>query len=914
MQSFLEKIAQELVKAAPYYNKIVVLPNKRSGVFLKKALIELEQKPVLTPQIVSIQEFITSLSPYQSADWLTLLFEFFQVYKKVYQDKAQTFDEFIKWGSPILTDFNEIDAFNVDAKEVFTYIHEVKKIEDWQLKPDSPKPVKDYLQFYASLYDLYAGLQKQLDQKKIGYSGMISRKVAEQISELSKKFEAGQIIFAGFNALTNTEETIIKELLQQDKAKIFWDADSYYMKPPFEAGKFLRKHQQTFPTFHWLSHHFSEPKNIEIIGVPGNSTQAQAVAQIIDNKLKAQETSLDNIAVVLNEDELLLPVLNAIPSNIDAVNVTLGLGLQQVPISSLFTQILQIHADREQYGQYNIDSIINLWRQSFFIDLLAPNEKEAVNKVLQQLESYKTNQISTKNWQLLIQDSLALFTRFFKSRLSVTELLQMFIDLIDSLSTQQLNEINQLALVSLEKIFVQLQEFIRQTNEIKNIKTLKMLFDRFLFKERLAFEGEPLEGLQIMGILETRLLDFEQVIITSMNEGIIPKGKNERSVIPFELKKHFGLPQHNEHNAVIAYHFYRLLQRAKKITLIYNTAENGMGNAEPSRFITQLENELNPEVHHIQKTTLNLSAAMHTLEPEHIKKTDKSLEILRKIAAKGFSPSALSNYISNPVKYYQKYILGLEDSEPLSDVIPAYAMGNIIHNVMETLYTDKLGKILQKSDLEQMLQTYESLSLQYFIKESFGPDAPVKQDLIQGKNLIIFEIIKQNIKDLLKLDLKLIKQGHQLEIVSLEKELRAKLPIAGQDVYIRGKVDRIDRLNGYLRIIDYKTGKVENQEISIGKKSTLSNLIADENKAKLFQLLTYAWLYYKSGGILTTDIPFATGILSTRRLKSGLLQASVFGSTQIDVPVLKEFEEQLVALVTEILNPDVPFIEKESKY
>ncbi len=910
MEKFLHKVARELIKSGEYYRKIVVLPNKRSGIFLKKALIDIEQKPVLAPQIVSIQDFIDSLSDLRQTDQLHLLFHFFQAYKAIFKDKSQSFDEFINWALPILSDFNELDAFDVNAKEVFTYINEVKKIEDWQLKPEQPKLISDYLKFYESLYDLYVKFKERLIEQNLAYTGMISRNVAQQIEQIARKFQDKQIIFAGFNALTATQEKIIKYLVDNNKATIYWDADEYYMKQGFEAGKFLMNHYGNFKNFKWIDKHFDQSKKIEMIAVPGKVTQVQAIAKIL-----SENTSSDlETAIVLNEEDLLLPLINSLPRNIDTVNVTLGLSLYQLPVVQVFLQLVKLYFEKEKYGRFHIDTIINFIHLPYFENILKENEHLANQQLLENLTRFKTNLISGDLIFQILENSGSFFKKIIVKNIDVIKLLNIFSELLLFISEKDLPDLDKPAVVKLEKTFEYLRNFIIETGEINDMKTFQVLLNRLLHQERLNFEGEPLQGLQIMGILETRLLDFKHVILTSMNEGVIPNGKTLRSIIPFELKKHFGLPLHYDQNAIIAYHFYRLIQRAEKVTLIYVDDNSGFGSGEVSRFLIQLKNELKP-MHQITERNLEFSSSLLPAPLLEVNKDQRIMNKIKEIAKNGFSPSALTTYIRNPLLFYKSKILELEPAEPVGESIPANIMGNIIHQVLEKLYEPVINKVLTLTDFDLMLERYEKISLQQFIAHSFGENVPVNIDLISGKNLIVFEIIKKNVKDIILRDKRVVATGNNLEIIRLEQYYKLKLPVNNQEVYIKGFVDRIDRLNGKIRIIDYKTGKVDNKEISLyGKDKDLSALLQPENSGKLFQLLTYAWLYFHSGQISTSDLPFTAGIISTRHQKSGLLQANIFGQTDIDTGIINEFEKVLINLTTEILNPAIPFVETDAEY
>ena len=910
MTTFLQNIASELIKAGDYHQKIVVMPNKRSGVFLRKALVEAEQKVILSPQIFSIQSFINHLAPYRMLDSLELLFDFFQVYREKHADNSQSFEEFMRWASPILTDFDEIDAYHVDAKEVFTYINEVKKLEDWQLQPDSPKLVSEYLQFYASLYDLYRGLHKKLEEKNSAYQGMNSRWVANHIDDLMKDFADEQIIFAGFNALTHTEKIIIDKLIENNKAKIFWDADKYYMNPGFEAGKFMLQNQKNFPDFKWIFDEFDKPKEIEIIGVPGKSTQAQVVTENLLKMVENEEDLLET-AVVLNETDLLLPFVNSLPAGIDTVNITLGLPLTHLPVTSLFSQFVKLFYEYEQYGRFNVDTLVGLIHQTYLEQILSPEEQKSNRVLLQQLFQFKTKLISGKFWMEILEHSGSYLNKFFAGGYEFQNLLRIFFDLIDFLSGKNLSGLDRLALVKMEKLLQYLQDFNTKTGEIKSIRTFQFLFNQILQQERLAFEGEPLEGLQVMGLLETRLLDFKHVILTSVNEGVLPKSNNERSIIPFELKKHFGLPMPNDKTAVTAYHFYRLLQRAEKITLLYNTDTGGLGGAEQSRFITQLENELDATKHKITRKQLVLPAEITPGEKQEIKKNDFVQKQLERKAESGyFSVSALSTYIRNPLIFYKRYILKLEEADDISEAIPSHTMGSIIHDVMEELYKHQTGKLLSLNDFLPMLKSYENLCLKYFIKHSFGEDVPVNKNLIEGKNLIAFEIIKKNVKDILLSDKKLVEKSNDLEIVSVEEEIIVPLELNGKKIRLIAYIDRVDRLNGKLRIIDYKTGSVK----SLLLKEDMEEVIRRPDRAKVFQLLTYAWIYRQAGKLKPEDFPFQTGILSTLHIKNEVMTPIIFGNDEIDEKILDEFEKYLKILLEEIYDKDIPFVETDSPY
>ncbi|MEM1001500.1 MAG: PD-(D/E)XK nuclease family protein, partial [Bacteroidota bacterium] len=454
-------------------------------------------------------------------------------------------------------------------------------------------------------------------------------------------------------------------------------------------------------------------------------------------------------------------------------------------------------------------------------------------------------------------------------------------------------------------LFNKLNDLNKHYGYLKSLESLYVVYKELLNSETLDFKGEPLRGLQIMGMLESRALDFETVIITSVNEGILPGGKTPNSVIPFEIKLEYNLPTYKEKDAVYTYHFYRLLQRAKNVHLIYNTEIDTLKGGEKSRFINQLEVEA---IHNIKHQVLSADVTFETPELKTISKNQAIVSKLMEVGQSGFSPSALTKYVRNPLEYYYQYVLGVKETETVEEYIAANTLGTILHESLETLYKPFIGKALTIEALTKSKGSISKIVDQGFI-EHYG-----KGNYDSGKNLIAFEVAKRYLHNFIASEQQSLRQGHIIKIVALEYEDKVTIPIKGLDqtIQLKGTVDRIDLFNGQLRIIDYKTGRVNAVDVAI---YDWEELITDYGKSKAFQLLCYAYIYWKSTGV---SLPIEAGIISFKNLKSGVLKfgekPSVRGKLDplITEDTLLQFEELASQLILEILDVNQPFKEKET--
>ena len=918
MNSFIFDVLQNLKeKDEDFSNLCFVLPSKRAGVFLRQELSTVLNKTIFSPNIISIEEFVEELAQLKSSTNTELLFEFYNTYIELTpKSEQEPFETFSKWAQILLQDFNEIDRYLIPQNKIFDYLSAIKELDHWSLEDNKTEVVKNYLKFWKKLKHYYNHYSENLISKKIGYQGLIYREAVKNIKNYSTNINQKHI-FLGFNALNTAEETIIQELLKNNLAEVFWDIDEVFIENPIhDAGLFTRQHKEAwkyFKTnpFNWITKNYSAAKNIEIFGVPKNIGQAKTIGSIL-KKLVAKNPSLKSTAVVLGDENLLIPVLNSMPSEIDKLNITMGFPLSSIPLASLFEQLFALH--KKTTDTYYYKDIIALLSHQYIRPLFS---KEDGNYAIALIETIKKNNLvylSISDLKTYLKNDYQILELIFSNWLNnantAIENCFKIINLIkEHLSLDKKGNVLSLEyLFRFNKLFNELFRLNESYKHISDISTLFSIYKELLTSETLDFKGEPLEGLQVMGMLESRVLDFETVIISSVNEGVLPSGKTNNSFIPFDVKIENELPTYKEKDAVYTYHFYRLLQRAKNVYILYNTEADVLTGGEKSRFINQLELE---NIHTINHRIVTPQVPNFNTELKEIIKTKTVLNQLKTIAGEGFSPSSLTNYIRNPLDFYYQKLLGIKDLEDVEETVAANTMGTVVHDTLEALYIPYLGKYLDVEAIKKMKPEIEAKISEGF-KKTYADG-----DMSKGKNLIIFEIAKRYVQNFLTLEIEDLKQGNTIKIIALEKRAVTPLDIPELDfkVKLKGTVDRVDEYNGITRIIDYKTGKVLDNEVSI---IDWEDITCDYKKySKSFQILAYAYMMNKEKQL---NFPIEAGIISFKNLQSGFLKFTkkeqVRGgnkNTLITEDTLNNYFEELKKLIIEICNPKINFIEKELK-
>ena len=918
MASFIEDVIADLKNKNVNFSQLTfILPSKRACVFLTHYLSQSLHKTIFAPDIISIEEFVENLSDLNYISNTELLFEFYEVYLKITpKDQIESFDSFSKWAQMLLQDFNEIDRYLISTDSIFDYLKAIKELNHWSVADPQTTSVKNYLSFWTRLKQYYHEFKSQLISTKKGYQGLVYREAVEGLEHYIATNSNKKHVFVGFNALNKAEEIIIQELLQQDLASIYWDIDETFINNKIhDAGLFLRSHKSNWSffekhPFNWVKSHYQSTKHIEIIGTPKNVGQVKYIGELLDT-FKDSPHGVQNTAIVLGDETLLMPLLNSIPIGIDAINITMGLPLNSVPLASFFEELFKLHKN-ESTNFYHKD-IISILSHQYINPLLESDSVNYSDRIIEHIQNNNVVHISLEKLKELAQPMSYVLDLLFNSwhnhpDRAINQCSKLILKIKDYLDREKTKNLLSLEyLYRFNEIVNELQSLNISYHHIKDISTLLSLYKELLKSETLDFKGEPLQGLQIMGMLESRVLDFETVIISSVNEGILPAGKSNNSFIPFDVKLENGLPTYKEKDAVYTYHFYRLLQRAKNIYIIYNTEPDVLNGGEKSRFITQLEIE---KFHKIKHYIVTPKVPSIQSSLKSVKKTEEVIKNIRSIAEKGFSPSSLTNYIRNPMDFYYEKILGIKSYDEVEETVAANTLGTVIHQTLEDFYTPIINDVLTESHLEKMKTMIDTTVEKHF--KSFYKEG----DITQGKNLIIFEIAKRYVQNFLNKELESVQSGHIIKIIALEKEIKVAIEIEELQfpVYLKGTVDRIDIYDGVTRIIDYKTGKVEQQKVEI---VNWDDITTDYDKfSKSFQILTYAYMLNEEEHFTG---PLEAGIISFKNLqgeyflKFAKKDKSGYGAVKehaISKEILEQFELQLKNLIIEICNPELDFIEK----
>jgi ATP-dependent helicase/nuclease subunit B len=918
MTSFIEDVIADLQKKEVDFSQLTfILPSKRAGVFLTYHLSKALHKTIFAPAIISIEEFVETISDLKYISNTELLFEFYEVYLKITpKEQVESFDSFSKWAQLLLQDFNEIDRYLIPTDNIFDYLKAIKELNHWSLAENQTSSVKNYISFWTRLKHYYHEFKDQLVANKKGYQGLVYREAVDSLEHYIASNAIKKHVFVGFNALNKAEEIIIQELLQQDLASIYWDIDETFINNPIhDAGLFMQSHKKNWSYFEkhpfdWISSHYQSDKHIEIIGTPKNVGQVKYIGELLD-QLQNQQNGITNTAVVLGDETLLMPLLNSIPKGIDAINITMGLPIRAVPLASLFEELFQIHKNPSSDFYYK--DVVSILSHQFIQPLFDLDDENYSNRIISYIQNNNVVHISFEKLKDLAANKSTIVALLFENwqdnpDKAIEQCSKMILTIKGVLDIEKSNNLLALEyLYRFNEIFNELCLLNTSYQHIKTVSTLLSLYKELLKSETLDFKGEPLKGLQIMGMLESRVLDFETVIISSVNEGILPAGKSNNSFIPFDVKLENGLPTYKEKDAVYTYHFYRLLQRAKNIYIIYNTEPDVLNGGEKSRFITQLEIE---KLHPIKQYIVSPKVPSIQQSLKLIKKTESVQKVIKIIAEKGFSPSSLTNYIRNPIDFYNEKVLGIKSYDEVEETVAANTLGTVIHETLEDFYTPIIDTILTETHLESMKKSIDATVERHF--DSYYKEG----DMTKGKNLIIFEIAKRYVHNFLKKELETVKAGNIIKIVALEKEL--KIPIAIPDlnfpVFLRGTVDRIDNYNGVTRIIDYKTGKVDQSKVEI---VDWNDITTDYDKySKSFQVLTYAFMLNRTefftnsleGGIISfKNLQGDYFLKFAKKDKSG---RGADKDNNITQETLDAFALQLKGLIIEICNPDIDFVEK----
>ncbi|MEC7769857.1 MAG: PD-(D/E)XK nuclease family protein [Bacteroidota bacterium] len=905
--TFLEYVLDDLLsKKLDITQCTFVLPSKRSGTFLKKHIANRLEKNIFSPEVVSIQEFIGKLSDLNQASNIDLLLLLFKVYKQSEIKESDDFASFITWGQTLLQDFNEIDGYLIPATDILNYLSAIKEINHWSASKEKSELVENYLQLWKNLETIYNDFYEALLEQKRGYQGLIQREAVKAIQNSDyQETSANPIVFIGFNALNAAESTIIQYYLEQGNSHIYWDIDSYFLNDPLhDAGLFIRDYQYNWPYYkhgHNIApqNNFLQNKHITITGVPKSISQTKYVGQLLQEIGEKEEIDLGKTALVLADETLLNPMLNAIQGSIPEVNITMGMPLNKTVLYSFFMNFLELHLNVSERGWF-FRRVLEFTSNPYTLTLSNEAQGNFAQRMSKDIKEANLLYINSETLEKYPKAKALLSIIFPEGTISPLDWINNCLLLIERLKIIYQEEKNTLELEYLYRfyaLFNQLGQYLDKVDFMGELKSIKNLFKQLAHMETLDFIGQPLTGFQIMGMLESRNLDFETVIITSVNEGILPSGKSNNSFIPFDVKRDYGLPTYKEKDAIYVYHFYRLIQRAKNIFITYNTEPDVLEGGEKSRLITQLLTDKNLK----NNITHTIATPKISIDPKpliQIEKDGQFMEDLKAFAQKGFSPTSLTNYIKNPIDFYIRNMLKINDLEEVEENIAANTFGTIIHDSLEQLYSSFIDHLLTEENIKSLKKQVPEVVQHHFTEKLSGVDVS------KGKFLLVYNVILKYLTNFLDDELQQLKH-HEIKILALEERYEEFITVPGIDfpIKLKGTLDRVDEFDGTVRIIDYKTGKVEAKNVKI---TDWEALITDYDKSKAFQLLCYAYLYSKKYG--TSDVQ--AGIISFKHLGKGLFPFSEDKDTRIHADTLATFENFLFRLISEICNEAVPLTEK----
>lgn len=908
--NFISKVAQHILKKEGKHisEALIIVPGKRIGVFLKQALETKMETSTFFPQIIGFQEWVEQSSNFSVPHTIRLQIECYHAYTEICtEEEPDELHQFLKWSSTLINDFNEIDKGLVDADSILKNLKNFSSIDQWSdnlSDLNTSKLAGSHQKFWTMASDLYIKFKENLTIKKWAYNGMLLRDVAENIHQQKKINKP--IYIVGFNALSLAEEKIFDYLVTQENAQLLWDVDQdLFNDPSQETGHFLRKYFKKWSEFlpqdfDWKSSFYkSIPKQISISGIQGSINQSEIASHIL-NKWNNNNFSTENTAVVLCDEKALIPLLNRIPDSIQETNITMGYSIQNTPILS-FVQILfeLLKMDNDFYYLKSIEQFFNHPFLKFINaqPLIEYCKKERI---------WRSDYLS---WKKLFETyELHDITFIFQHKHNAESILKTGFNILKFIfnTKPETLVLEREFLYTLHQVWHQCIDLYEEySGYIKHPRVLSNFIESILRAEKLDFIGNPIGGLQIMGMLETRMLDFEHIVFLGINEGVMPKGNVQDSLIPLELRQFYYMTTFLEKDAIYAYHFFRLLQRSKNLQFIYDTNIESTGGANKSRFIQQIEKEWsisNTFPINITNTQYSFNNKPNLSSEVFIKGATEQEKLLSK-AMKGISASFINEYFVCPVNFYRTRVLGIKTTNA-DDKINHAELGTAVHNTLEIIYNKHINKPLTLT----ILQSYKKMIPTILKKEfqSFGS----AQFLNQAQNKIRYKVAYEFVKNMINLDIKTLKREGELIIIENEKECRVKLEVPGIEtpIQLTGFIDRIDKINDLYRIVDYKTGNIS----SVSMTNFYEDILEDRSKdfTKQFQVMFYAYMLWKTGDLEGQNVQ--SGLISFRNFTKGYQALKNGRKLYSPFEDMERFEGLLIEILQEILLGNKEFSHPEA--
>ena len=943
MESFLKLVAADLYKHTEgnLAHTAVVFPNKRAGLFFNEYLAQESDSPIWSPAYVSISELFRSLSPWEVGDPVKLVCELYKIFRRETQS-TETLDDFYFWGEMLISDFDDADKNRVDTDKLFSNLQDLRNIMDDYtfIDDEQEEAIRQFFQNFSierrtalkerfiSLWNvlgnIYKGFRESLASQNIAYEGMMYRHVIEHLDVDKLPYE--KYVFVGFNVLNKVEHTLFTQLKDAGKAVFYWDYDEFYMKEnrqavTHEAGEFIRRNLRDFPSplSGELFKNLSKPKEVHYIASSTENAQARYLPQWIRNNLTTPEKET---AVVLCNEALLQPVLHSLPAEVKHVNITMGFPLSQTPVYSFLIALLELHTHGFNFksGRYTFQSVVTLLKHPYTRQLTGQAE-------LLEKELTRNNRFYPLPGELGKDEFLTrLFTPLSGNLnlcIRLSETLQQVAGIYqaNTSGTEDTDAFNQLYRESLFKAYTTINRFrtlIEEDELTVQSETFRRLLVKVLSATNIPFHGEPAIGMQVMGVLETRNLDFRHLVLLSVNEGQLPKSGGDSSFIPYNLRKAFGMTTIEHKIAVYAYYFYRLLQRAERITLMYNTSSDGLNRGEWSRFMLQFLIEW---PHPITRQFLEAGQSPQGTSPITVEKTPdvmrrmQSLFDVRANPKAKFSPSALNYYLDCPLKFYYRYVAGLSAPDEVSAEIDSATFGSIFHYAAEHIYKDLTthGKVINKEALETLLRN--EVKLQDYVDTAFKKlffNVPQNEKPeYNGVQLINSAVIARYLKQLLQNDLRYAPFTFIASEMEVDEPIDIQTPKGVIKSRIGGIIDRMDSKDGTLRIVDYKTGGDADTPPHVE-----SLFIPDKKRSNyVFQTFLYAAIMCRK----QPTMKIAPALLYIHRAATETYSPVIqMGESRKPKEAVedfskyeKEYRERLQGLLEEIFNPEKSFAQTE---
>ena len=943
MESFLKLVAADLYKHTEgnLAHTAVVFPNKRAGLFFNEYLAQESDSPIWSPAYVSISELFRSLSPWEVGDPVKLVCELYKIFRRETQS-TETLDDFYFWGEMLISDFDDADKNRVDTDKLFSNLQDLRNIMDDYtfIDDEQEEAIRQFFQNFSierrtalkerfiSLWNvlgnIYKGFRESLASQNIAYEGMMYRHVIEHLDVDKLPYE--KYVFVGFNVLNKVEHTLFTQLKDAGKAVFYWDYDEFYMKEnrqavTHEAGEFIRRNLRDFPSplSGELFKNLSKPKEVHYIASSTENAQARYLPQWIRNNLTTPEKET---AVVLCNEALLQPVLHSLPAEVKHVNITMGFPLSQTPVYSFLIALLELHTHGFNFksGRYTFQSVVTLLKHPYTRQLTGQAE-------LLEKELTRNNRFYPLPGELGKDEFLTqLFTPLSGNLnlcIRLSETLQQVAGIYqaNTSGTEDTDAFNQLYRESLFKAYTTINRFrtlIEEDELTVQSETFRRLLVKVLSTTNIPFHGEPAIGMQVMGVLETRNLDFRHLVLLSVNEGQLPKSGGDSSFIPYNLRKAFGMTTIEHKIAVYAYYFYRLLQRAERITLMYNTSSDGLNRGEWSRFMLQFLIEW---PHPITRQFLEAGQSPQGTSSITVEKTPdvmrrmQSLFDVRANPKAKFSPSALNYYLDCPLKFYYRYVAGLSAPDEVSAEIDSATFGSIFHYAAEHIYKDLTthGKVINKEALETLLRN--EVKLQDYVDTAFKKlffNVPQNEKPeYNGVQLINSAVIARYLKQLLQNDLRYAPFTFIASEMEVDEPIDIQTPKGVIKSRIGGIIDRMDSKDGTLRIVDYKTGGDADTPPHVE-----SLFIPDKKRSNyVFQTFLYAAIMCRK----QPTMKIAPALLYIHRAATETYSPVIqMGESRKPKEAVedfskyeKEYRERLQGLLEEIFNPEKSFTQTE---